>query len=56
MKAGDVLIKFDLDAIKAAGYKTQTMVIVTNSFNYKKIEAESHKSTDGSGHLMTLMK
>ena len=56
VKAGDVLIKFDLDAIKAAGYKTQTMVIVTNSFNYKKIEAESHKSTDGSGHLMTLMK
>lgn len=56
VKAGDVLIKFDLDAIKAAGYKTQTMVIVTNSFNYKKIEAESHKSTDGSGHLMTLIK
>lgn len=56
VKAGDVLIKFDLDAIKAAGYKTQTMVIVTNSFNYKKIETESHKSTDGSGHLMTLMK
>lgn len=56
VKAGDVLIKFDLDAIKAAGYKTQTLVIVTNSFNYKKIEAESHKSTDGSGHLMTLMK
>lgn len=56
VKAGDVLIKFDLDAIKAAGYKTQTMVIVTNSFNYKKIDAESHKSTDGSGHLMTLMK
>ena len=56
VKAGDVLIKFDLDAIKAAGYKTQTLVIVTNSFNYKKIEAESHKYTDGSGHLMTLMK
>ena len=31
VKAGDVLIKFDLDAIKAAGYKTQTLVIVTNS-------------------------
>ena len=37
VKAGDVLIKFDLDAIKAAGYKTQTMVIVTNSFNYKNL-------------------
>ena len=56
VKAGDVLIKFDMEAIKAAGYQTQTMVVVTNSFNYKKIDAESHKSTDGSGHLMTLMK
>ena len=31
MKKGQLLIKFDIDAIKAAGYDVTTPVVVTNS-------------------------
>lgn len=56
VKAGDILIRFDIEAIKAAGYKTQTMVVVTNSFNYSKIKTESHEDPDDSRNIITLEK
>ena len=56
VKAGDILIKFDMDAIRAAGYQTQTMVVVTNSFDYSRIETESHENPDDSGTVITLIK
>lgn len=34
VKVGDVLIRFDLDAIRQAGYDVTTPVIVTNSNDY----------------------
>ncbi|PKL24221.1 MAG: hypothetical protein CVV47_10755 [Spirochaetae bacterium HGW-Spirochaetae-3] len=34
VKAGDVLIEFDLEAIRAAGYRTETPVIVVNGDDY----------------------
>lgn len=37
VKAGDVLVEADLDAIKAAGLDTTTVVIVTNSDNFGTI-------------------
>lgn len=56
VKAGDILIKFDMEAIRAAGYMTQTMVVVTNSFDYARIETETHEDTDDSGSIITLIK
>lgn len=56
VKAGDILIKFDMEAIRAAGYKTQTMVVVTNSFNYAKIEIETHDDLADNGNIITLIK
>ena len=56
VKAGDILIKFDMDAIRAAGYQTQTMVVVTNSIDYSRIETESHENPDDSGTVITLIK
>lgn len=56
VKAGDILIKFDMEAIRAAGYKTQTMVVVTNSFNYAKIETETHDDPADNGNIITLIK
>lgn len=56
VKAGDVLIKFDIEAIKAAGYQTQTMVVVTNSFNYAEIETESSEDSDSSRDIIILKK
>ena len=38
VKAGDLLITADLDAIKAAGKPTATMVIVTNTDDYASVE------------------
>ena len=37
IKKGDVLIEFDIDAIKAAGYQMHTPVLVTNSEDYVSI-------------------
>jgi len=34
VKKGDLLVKFDLTAIKEAGYSTITPIIVTNTPNY----------------------
>ncbi len=39
VKKGDLLLEFDMDAIKAAGYKTTTPVIVTNSDDFAEIKA-----------------
>ncbi|MGN0028064.1 MAG: PTS glucose transporter subunit IIA, partial [Clostridium sp.] len=36
-KAGDLLIEFDKDAIKDAGYDITTSVIVTNTDNYMDV-------------------
>lgn len=56
VKAGDVLIKFDMEAIQAAGYQTQTMVVVTNSFNYSRIETKNQSATGGSENIITLIQ
>ena len=34
MKAGDLLISFDIDVIKAAGLITETPIIVTNQTDF----------------------
>ncbi|TDG77664.1 hypothetical protein C5L33_000075 [Lactobacillus pasteurii] len=38
VKAGDPLVEFDIEAIKAAGYEVTTPVVVTNSKKYKSVE------------------
>lgn len=37
VKAGDLLLEFDIAQIKAAGYHTVTPIIVTNSANYEDV-------------------
>lgn len=37
MKAGDLLLEFDIEQIKAAGYHTVTPIIVTNSADYTDV-------------------
>ncbi|MEN1990729.1 beta-glucoside-specific PTS transporter subunit IIABC [Paenibacillus hubeiensis] len=37
VKAGDLLLEFDIAQIKAAGYHTVTPIIVTNSANYEQV-------------------
>ncbi|VUW91923.1 PTS system beta-glucoside-specific EIIBCA component [Streptococcus constellatus] len=38
VKAGQLLLSFDMDAIKKAGYPVTTPVIVTNTADYKTVE------------------
>ncbi len=38
VKAGQKLVVFDREAVQKAGYKTETMVVVTNAEDYSKIE------------------
>ena len=38
VKAGDILIEFDIEKIKRAGYDTTTMMVISNSEEYSNIE------------------
>jgi len=38
--AGQLLLKFDIEAIQQAGYKVETPVIVTNSAAFKKVQEQ----------------
>lgn len=38
VKKGDTLLGFDMEAIKAAGYKIVTPVLITNSYEYADVE------------------
>ena len=38
VKKGDVLGTVDLDAVKAAGYDTTTMIVITNTANYSAVK------------------
>ncbi len=41
IRKGDLLISFDIEAIRKAGYKTVTPVVVCNSEEYKEVELEA---------------
>lgn len=38
VKPGDVLIEFDMDAIKKEGYEVTTPIIITNTMDYEQVE------------------
>ena len=38
VKAGQKLVSFDIEAIKAAGYPTVTPIVVTNTVNYHEVK------------------
>ena len=46
VKAGQKLLTFDIDKIKAAGYSTTTAVLVTNSDDYESCTVEKTGKTE----------
>lgn len=54
VRAGQPLVDFDIEAIKNAGYSTQTMVLVTNHGQFSNIKATGDKAVDFSDHLLTV--
>ena len=56
VKAGDLLLEFDIAAIEAEGYKTITPVIVTNSDDYADVERAAGAVTACRDALLTLTR
>lgn len=54
VKAGQLLVRFDIEKIQEHGYSTQTMVIVTNSANYENITLTNQQIADLDTPLLTL--
>jgi beta-glucoside PTS system EIICBA component len=56
VKKGDKLVTFDIQAIKDAGYKTTTPVIVTNTNDYLDVLPISFKQVNVGEHVLTIVK
>lgn len=54
VKAGQPLIKFDIEGIKKAGYETQTMLIITNSAQYQEVQANTGHAVDMQDQVLAL--
>ena len=55
VKKGDVLLEFDIEAIKAEGYSMLTPVVITNSSNYSDLVFEVGKDITVDEALMVLV-
>lgn len=55
VKAGDTLIRFDLDAIMKAGYDVTTPVIVTNTSDYIDVIGKESEHEDALQPLLYVM-
>lgn len=56
VKAGDLLMEFDMAAIQAEGFKTITPVIVTNADDYADVLTHIGKQTKAGETLLTVKK
>lgn len=56
VKAGDLLLEFDIPAIRAAGYPVITPVIVTNADDFQTIEAAHDTTVRALDTLLTLTR
>lgn len=54
VKAGDLLVEFDIEKIKEAGYPTVTPVIVTNTDSYEDVEAIAKGSVKEKDKLISV--
>jgi PTS system beta-glucosides-specific IIC component len=55
VKAGDLLVEFDIAQIKAAGYSLTTPVIITNTEDYADIIETDVKTIKATENLLTLI-
>lgn len=56
VKKGDLLIEFDMEAIKAAGYDTITPVVICNADDYKDVIRTTGKQVEPGETVMELDK
>ncbi|MEC5273193.1 PTS beta-glucoside transporter subunit IIBCA [Caldifermentibacillus hisashii] len=55
IKQGDLLVEFDLEKIKEAGYDTTTMIIITNSNDYLDVVPVNKVSINKSDDLLAII-
>ncbi|WP_145322202.1 beta-glucoside-specific PTS transporter subunit IIABC [Paenibacillus xylanexedens] len=55
VNAGDLIVEFDLQAIKDAGYETVTPIIVTNTSNYLDVVGTKDASVHEKDKLITVL-
>lgn len=55
VKKGDVLIEFDIDGIKAAGYPLYTPVLVTNAEDYVSVKVAEQASIQAGDELISVV-
>ncbi len=56
IRKGDLLISFDIDAIKKAGYDVTTPIVVCNGDDYSKIEVTSGENISAGEKILALYK
>ena len=56
VKKGDLMLEFDIEAIKAAGLETITPIIICNSDDYKEVNRFTGKMVKPGDDIMELVK
>lgn len=56
VKAGDLLLEFDIKAIQSAGLDTVTPIVICNTSDYKEIEAYVGKNVNLGDEVLTVIK
>ena len=54
VKKGDLLISFDMDKIKAAGYKVTTPLIIGNTDDYASVEPVAQNSVSAGDMILKI--
>ena len=55
VSTGDLLITFDIEKIKEAGYDTTTPVVITNTSEYVNVESTKSNTIQAKEDLITVM-
>ena len=56
VKAGDLMLEFDIEAIKAAGLDVTSPIVICNSDDYKDIKANAGQDVNPMEPVLTLVK
>ena len=56
VKAGDLLLEFDIKAIQSAGLGIVTPIVICNSGDYTEIEARVGKNVNLGDEVLTVIK
>ena len=56
VRAGQLLLEFDLEEIRRLGYDMTTPILITNSDHYQEIAAEPAQDVKAGNRLLTLLE